>query len=82
MNWQDINSRASLSGDILFLPPSAKTVSQKEIEALEAKRIRRLRELGKWRPSRGWQIEPNTQLRVISGGGFTSADPRPADSSQ
>jgi hypothetical protein len=44
--------------DILFLPASAKTVSQQEIEALEAKRIRRLRELGDWRPSSGWQIEP------------------------
>jgi hypothetical protein len=33
-------------------------VSQEEIDALDAKRIRRLRELGQWRPSRGWHIEP------------------------
>jgi hypothetical protein len=43
---------------VLFLPPSAKTVSKEEIEALEAKRTQRLRELGNWRPSSGWQIEP------------------------
>ena len=35
-------------------PPSAKTVSKEEVEALEAKRIQRLRELGNWRPSSGW----------------------------
>ncbi len=44
--------------DVLFLPTSAKTVSQEEIDALEAKRIRRLRELGDWRPSSGFHIEP------------------------
>jgi hypothetical protein len=44
--------------EILYLPPSARTVSQEEIDALDAKRIRRLRELGRWRPSRGWHIEP------------------------
>jgi hypothetical protein len=44
--------------EILYLPPSARTVSQEEIDALDAKRIRRLRELGQWRPSRGWHIEP------------------------
>jgi hypothetical protein len=37
-------------------------VSQREIEALEAKRARRLRELGDWRPSGGWQIEPRLTL--------------------
>lgn len=59
MNWQDLNWRALLNGDVLFLPPSAKTVSQKEINALDAKRAQRLRELGKWRPSRGWRIDPS-----------------------
>lgn len=57
-----MNGRGSVSrlapGDILFLSASAQTVSQQEIEALEAKRIRRLRELGDWRPSGGWHIEP------------------------
>ena len=43
---------------MLILPPTAKTVSQDEIDALEAKRIRRLRELGDWRPSSGWQVDP------------------------
>jgi len=47
-----------LRDEILYLPPSARTVSQEEIDALDAKRIRRLRELGQWRPSRGWHIEP------------------------
>jgi hypothetical protein len=47
------------TNDILFLPPSAKTVSKEESEALEAKRVQRLRELGQWRPSNGWQIEPS-----------------------
>ena len=56
-----------LSGrDVLILPPSAKTVSQEEIEALEAKRIRRLRELGDWRPSNGWQVEPDSFSTVSS----------------
>ena len=50
--------------DVLVLPPSAKTVSQDEIEALDAKRMRRLRELGDWRPSNGWQIEPELQART------------------
>jgi hypothetical protein len=44
--------------EILYLPPSARTVSQEEIDALDAKRMRCLRELGQWRPSRGWRIEP------------------------
>lgn len=44
--------------DVLVLPTTAKTVSQEEIDALEAKRIRRLRELGDWRPSSGFHIEP------------------------
>jgi hypothetical protein len=51
-------SRVIQRRDTLVLPPSAKTVSQDEIDALEAKRIRRLRELGDWRPSNGWQVEP------------------------
>jgi hypothetical protein len=51
-------SRVTQGRDVLVLPPSAKTVSQEEIEALEGKRIRRLRELGDWRPSNGWQIDP------------------------
>jgi hypothetical protein len=58
MSWRDLGSRLLRTNDILFLPPSAKTVSKEEVEALEAKRIRRLRELGNWRPSSGWQIEP------------------------
>jgi hypothetical protein len=33
-------------------------VSQAEIDALEAKRAQRLRELGEWRPSNGWHVEP------------------------
>jgi hypothetical protein len=45
--------------DVLFLPATAKTVPQKEIDALEAKRIRRMIELGNWRPSGGWHIEPS-----------------------
>ena len=57
MNGQRV-SRVLHGRDVLLLPPSAKTVSQKEMEALEAKRIRRLRELGDWRPSTGWHIEP------------------------
>ena len=59
MNGQR-HSRVTTGRDVLVLPPSAKTVSQEEIEALEAKRIRRLRELGDWRPSNGWQIEPDS----------------------
>jgi hypothetical protein len=51
-------ARVTQGRDVLLLPPSAKTVSQEEIDALEAKRIRRLRELGDWRPSNGWQIDP------------------------
>ncbi len=58
MRWQDARSRATWIEEILFLPASTETVSRDEIEALEVKRIRRLRELGKWRPSRGWRIEP------------------------
>jgi hypothetical protein len=58
MYARDGASRRILSSDVLCLPASAKTVSQAEIEALEAKRIQRLRELGDWRPSNGWQIEP------------------------
>jgi hypothetical protein len=58
VNWRDLGSRVLRRDDILFLPPSARTVSQEEMDALEAKRIRRLRELGQWRPSNGWQIEP------------------------
>ncbi len=58
VNWRDLGLRVLRRDDILFLPPWAKTVSQQEIEALEAKRILRLRELGEWRPSNGWHIEP------------------------
>jgi hypothetical protein len=57
VSWRTLTSRF-LQTDILYLPPSAKTVSREETEALEAKRIKRLRELGQWRPSSGWQIEP------------------------
>ena len=58
MSWRKLGSRLLRSDGVLFLPPSAKTVSKEEIEVLEAKRTQRLRELGNWRPSRGWQIEP------------------------
>jgi hypothetical protein len=58
VSWKDLGSRVLQNDDILYLPPSARTVSKEEIEALEAKRIQRLRELGNWRPSNGWQIEP------------------------
>jgi hypothetical protein len=44
--------------DTVLLPVTAKTVPADVVEALEAKRIRRLRELGDWRPSNGWHIEP------------------------
>jgi hypothetical protein len=54
------------------LPPSAKTVSQDEIAALEAKRIRRLRELGDWRPSNGWQIEPAIAAALCAEAGCTA----------
>lgn len=53
-----MSSRFRSKVDVLLLPTSAKTVSQEEIDALEAKRIRRLRELGDWRPSSGFHIEP------------------------
>ena len=46
------------TAEVLVLPARTKTVSQAEIEALEAKRAQRLRELGEWRPSNGWHIEP------------------------
>ena len=58
MSWRALSSRFLQTDDILYLPPSAKTVSKEETDALEAKRVQRLRELGKWRPSSGWQIEP------------------------
>jgi len=58
VNWRDLGSSLLQDDDILYLPPSARTVSKEEVEALEAKRIQRLRELGNWRPSNGWQIEP------------------------
>jgi hypothetical protein len=58
VNWRDLGSSLLQDDDILYLPPSARTVSKEEVEALEAKRIQRLRELGTWRPSNGWQIEP------------------------
>ena len=58
MSWRKLGSRLLRTDGVLFLPPSAKTVSKEEIEALEAKRTQRLRELGNWRPSSGWQIEP------------------------
>jgi hypothetical protein len=58
VSWRDLGSRLLRNNDILYLPPSARTVSKEEAEALEAKRIRRLRELGNWRPSSGWRIEP------------------------
>ena len=58
VNWRDLGSRVLRRDEILLLPPSARAVSQEEIDALEAKRIRRLRELGQWRPSNGWHIEP------------------------
>lgn len=65
MNGQR-NSRVTQARDVLLLPPSAKTVSQEEIDALEAKRIRRLRELGDWRPSNGWQIDPGLSPPMCS----------------
>lgn len=52
------NSKATRGEDVLFLPASAKTVPQDKVDALEAKRLRVLRELGNWRPSGGWHIEP------------------------
>lgn len=52
--------------DVLFLPTTAKTVSQEEIDALEAKRIRRLRELGDWRPSSGFHIEPTLPPEITA----------------
>jgi hypothetical protein len=58
-------SRVISRPDVLVLPPSAKTVSQEEIEALETKRLRRLRELGDWRPSNGWQIEPDSSTPAL-----------------
>lgn len=57
MSWQDRWKRALLQ-DILFLPVSAKTVPREVVEALEAKRARRLRELDGWQPSKGWHIAP------------------------
>jgi hypothetical protein len=65
-------SRVTESRDVLVLPPSAKTVSQDEIDALEAKRIRRLRELGDWRPSNGWQIEPDLAAVLCAEAGCTA----------
>ena len=65
MNGQR-HSRVKQGHDTLVLPPSAKTVSQDEIAALEAKRLRRLRELGDWRPSNGWQIEPGLTPAICS----------------
>jgi hypothetical protein len=59
VSWRALTIRLLQTDDILFLPPSARTVSKEETEALEAKRVKRLRELGKWRPSSGWQIEPS-----------------------
>lgn len=59
-------SRVTHARDVLVLPPSAKTVSPEEIEALDAKRIRRLRELGDWRPSNGWQVEPEVLSSTCS----------------
>ncbi len=58
MSWRELGSRLLRTDDVLFLPPSARTVSKEEVEALEARRIQRLRELGSWRPSNGWHIEP------------------------
>ena len=58
MSWRDLGSRLLQNDDVLYLPPWARTVSKEEVDALEAKRIQRLRELGNWRPSNGWQIEP------------------------
>jgi hypothetical protein len=65
-------SRVTARRDVLVLPPSAKTVSQDEIDALEAKRIRRLRELGDWRPSNGWQIEPTLAAALCAEAGCTA----------
>lgn len=65
-------SRVTEGRDVLVLPPSAKTVSQDEIDALEAKRIRRLRELGDWRPSNGWQIEPALAVALCTEVGCTA----------
>ena len=59
MTLRALTVRLLQTDDILYLPPSARTVSKEETQALEAKRIKRLRELGKWRPSSGWQIEPS-----------------------
>jgi hypothetical protein len=59
VSWRALTEKLLQTDDILFLPPSARTVSKEETEALDAKRIKRLRELGKWRPSSGWQIEPS-----------------------
>jgi len=52
------SSRVRTSDEVLVLPTWTKTVSQAEIDALEAKRAQRLRELGEWRPSNGWHVEP------------------------
>ena len=52
------SSRVQPRAEVLVLPAWTKTVSQAEVEALEAKRAQRLRELGEWRPSNGWHIEP------------------------
>ncbi len=52
------SSRIRTSDGVLVLPTWTKTVSQAEIDALEAKRTQRLRELGEWRPSNGWHVEP------------------------
>ena len=51
-------SKLPLAWDVVLLPASVRVVSQEAIDALEAKRARRLRELGDWRPSSGWHIEP------------------------
>lgn len=63
MSGRVSGSKLVRSKDVLFLPASAQTVSREEIEALEAKRIRRLIELGTWRPSGGWRIEPSVPLQ-------------------
>ncbi len=60
-----MSRRMGSKPDMLLLPTSAKTVSQEQVDALEAKRIRRLRELGDWRPSSGFHIEPTLPPETI-----------------
>lgn len=64
MKTLDGGTKLALYKDVLSLPALAKTVSQQAIDALEARRVQRLRELGDWRPTNGWQVEPLTMSRA------------------